>query len=57
MITISSHINSFKLQRLIDYIIYLEATSKSKAKPSDAGRLADDVNNSWWEKNRNRFAK
>ena len=34
-ITISSSIDSFGLQRLIDYIKYLEATSKSKAKQAD----------------------
>jgi transcription elongation factor GreA len=34
-ITISSSVDSFGLQRLIDYIKYLEATSKSKAKQAD----------------------
>lgn len=56
-ITVSSSINSFALQRLIDYIKYLEATSKSKAKQSDVDKLADEVNSSWWAKNRQRFIK
>ncbi len=56
-ITVSSSIDSFALQRLIDYIKYLEATSKSKAKQSDVDKLADEVNSSWWAKNRQRFIK
>ena len=56
-ITVSSAVDSFGLQRLIDYIKYLEATSKSKAKQSDVDKLADEVNASWWEKNRQRFIK
>jgi hypothetical protein len=56
-ITLSSHIDSFKLQRLIDYIKYLEITSKGKAKKADADKLAEEVNASWWEKNRHRFTQ
>ena len=54
-ITVSSSLDSFGLQRLIDYIKYLEATSKTKAKQSDVDKLADEVNTSWWERNRDRF--
>ena len=57
VITLSSSVDSFGLQRLIDYIKYLEATSKSKAKQEDVDKLADEVNASWWEKNRKRFIK
>jgi hypothetical protein len=56
-ITVSSSVDSFGLQRLIDYLNYLEATSKSKAKQSDIDKLADEVNASWWKKNRDRFVK
>ena len=55
VITVSSSVDSFSLQRLIDYIKYLEATSKSKAKQSDVDKLADEVNAEWWKKNRKRF--
>ena len=55
VITVSSSVDSFGLQRLIDYIKYLEATSKSKAKQSDVDKLADEVNAEWWKKNRKRF--
>jgi hypothetical protein len=57
VITLPSTIDSFGLQRLIDYVKYLEATSKSKAKQQDVDKLADEVNAGWWAKNRKRFIK
>lgn len=57
VITVSSSVDSFGLQRLIDYVKYLEATANSKAKQTDADELAEEVNASWWEQNRNRFIK
>ncbi len=57
VITMSSSIDSFGLQRLIDYMKYLEATCNSKAKQADVDKLADEVNASWWKKNRKRFLK
>jgi hypothetical protein len=56
-ITVSSDVDSFGLQRLIDYVTYLETTSKSKAKQLDVDKLADQVNSSWWAKNKKRFVK
>ena len=56
-ITVSSSVDSFGLQRLIDYVKYLEATAKSKAKQADIDKLADEVNTSWWNKNRKRFVR
>lgn len=57
VITLSSAVDGFGLQRLIDYVKYLEATSRSKAKQEDVDELADEVNASWWEKNRQRFIR
>ena len=57
VITLSSKIDSFGLQRLIDYAKYLEATSTSKAKQVEVNKLADEVNASWWNNNRKRFIK
>ena len=56
-ITISSTVDSFGLQRLIDYVKYLEATARGKAKQSDIDKLADEVNSHGWNKNKNRFLK
>ena len=57
VITVSSSVDSFGLKRLIDYIKYLEATAKSKAKQSDVDKLADEVNAAWMSKNGKRFLK
>lgn len=57
IITVSSSVDSFGLQRVIDYVKYLEATAKSKAKQADVDKLADEVNALWWKKNRKRFVK
>jgi hypothetical protein len=57
IIKVSSSVDSFGLQRIIGYLKYLEATSKSKAKQSDVDKLADEVNDTWWAKNRKRFVK
>lgn len=56
-ITVSSSIDSYGLQRLIDYAEYLEATAKSKAKQSDVDKLAKEVKKGWWKKNRSRLVK
>jgi hypothetical protein len=56
-ITVYSSVDSFGLQRLIDYIKYLEATSNSKVNQKDIDTLSDEVNASWWAENRSRFIK
>jgi len=56
-ITVSSSVDKFDLQRIIDYIKYLEATANSKAKQADIDKLADEVNSSWWQSNKSRFIK
>jgi len=57
IISLSSSVDKFGLQRLIDYAKYLESTAKSKAKQADVDKLADEVNAAWWSKNRKRFIK
>jgi len=43
------------VQRLINYLIYQEATSKSEAKQEDIDALARDANRGCWEGNKERF--
>ncbi len=57
VITVSSSVDSFGLKRLIDYVKYLEATAKSKAKQAEVDKLADEVNSAWFSKNRKHFLK
>lgn len=55
VIRVSSKVNTYGLQRLVDYLKYQELTATSKAKQSDIDALARDVNKNWWNKNKHRF--
>jgi len=57
IIRLPADVNMDGLQRLVDYLAYKEATSKSKAKQDDVNALAREVKKGWWAKNRNRFIK
>lgn len=43
------------VQRLLNYLLYKEATKDSKAKQDAVDELAREVNKQWWEKNKHRF--
>ncbi|GHT73356.1 hypothetical protein FACS189456_3700 [Bacteroidia bacterium] len=55
MLNVSSGVNFYNIQRLIDYAKYLEATAKSTATAADVAQLSNDVTGNWWAKNKNRF--
>jgi hypothetical protein len=57
IIRLPSYVDTEGLQRLVDYLSYKEATSRSKAKQSDVDKLAKKVKKGWWLKNRDRFIK
>lgn len=57
VIKVSPQVDTFGFQRIMDYLDYLEMTSKSKATQDDADKLADELNENWWKKNRKRFIK
>jgi predicted trehalose synthase len=57
VIKVSPKVDIFGFQRIMDYLDYLEITSKSKATQDDADRLAEELNKNWWTKNRKRFIK
>jgi len=57
IIKVSPQVDTFGFQRIMDYLDYLEITSKSKATQADADKLADELNENWWSKNRKRFIK
>ncbi|TAH12241.1 MAG: hypothetical protein EAZ12_02580 [Sphingobacteriia bacterium] len=57
IIRLPASVEAIGLQRLIDYLTYKEATSKSKATQEQVDQLANDVKKNWWKKNRNRFIK
>lgn len=57
LIRLPVSINIERLQQLVDYLTYLEATSNSKAKQEDVDALAKEVKSGWWAKNRSRLIK
>ncbi len=50
-------IEIIEIQSFIDYVRFREITSKSKATQEDADMLSDEINQSWWGKNKHRFEK
>jgi hypothetical protein len=44
-----------EVQNLLDYFRYREISSKSKGTQKDADDLANEINKSWWDKNKHRF--
>ena len=57
IIRISASEDSIGVPRLIDYIRFMEIVSKSEATQEDIDELAEDINKSWWEKNKSRFIR
>ncbi len=55
VIRVSSKVNTYGLQRLLDYLKYQELTASSQAKQSDIDVLAKEVNKNWWDNNKHRF--
>ena len=53
----SRNVDTFGFQRIMDYLEYLEITSKTTAIQEDADKLADELNENWWAKNRKKFIK
>lgn len=55
IIRLPASVDTIGLQRLVDYLIYREATSNSKATQEEVDKLASEVKKGWWKKNRKRF--
>lgn len=56
-INISKNIDKVLVQRIIDYIKYLEIVSKSTNSQIEADQLADELNENWWKRNKEKFIK
>jgi hypothetical protein len=57
IIRLPSYVDTEGLQRLVDFLSYREATSRSKATQEDVDKLAKEVKKGWWAKNRDRLVK
>jgi hypothetical protein len=55
VITLPSSIDLEGVQRLINYLLYKEATKDSIAKQDDINNFARKVNKQWWAENKHRF--
>jgi hypothetical protein len=55
IITLPASIDLEGVQRLINYLLYKEATKDSKAKQEEVDELAREANKQWWEENKHRF--
>jgi len=55
VITVSGFTNTDALQRFLDHIKYLAATSGSQGTQDDVDALARSTGASWWKKNRKRL--
>jgi len=43
------------LQQMLDYFEYVDLASNSKATQVQIDKLAKEVNQNWWQKNKTRF--
>ncbi len=57
VIKVSPKVNVWGFQNIMNYLDYLEITSKSNATQAEADELADELNENWWAKNRKNFIK
>jgi hypothetical protein len=55
IIRLPASVDATGLQRLVDYLIYKEATANSRATQDQVDKLAADIKKGWWKKNRKRF--
>jgi hypothetical protein len=46
-----------ELQELLDYLRFRSITSKSKATEKNIEEIANEIDSSWWSKNKERFMK
>ena len=55
VIKIPDSIDLEGVQRLLNYLIYKEATKNSKVSQEEVDTLSREVNKLWWEKNKLRY--
>jgi maltodextrin utilization protein YvdJ len=44
-----------EIQNFIDYVKFREINALSKATQEDANKLAEEINQAWWNKNKHKF--
>ncbi|MBI4647677.1 MAG: hypothetical protein HY738_14090 [Bacteroidia bacterium] len=51
------NINIQYLQKFLDYLRFIEISSKNKTTEEQILELASEINQSWWQTNKNKFIK
>lgn len=46
-----------EIQRFLDYLRYKSIVNKSQATEEDIEQIAEEINESWWVKNKTTFVK
>jgi hypothetical protein len=49
--------NHDNIQRIIDLMVYKEATARSQATQDEVDSIAKEAKKDWWRTNKNRFIK
>ena len=57
IIRIPASVDTDEIQDFIDYVRYKEITSKFHVDQSQVDKLANEINESWWSKNKSKFIK
>ncbi len=58
LVKISSKVDKFGIERVLEYLEYLElAANNQNVSQDDADHLADELNENWWNENKDRFIK
>ena len=57
MISVPASINNTYVEQLLDYLSVKSIASESQATDVQIIELADEINQSWWQTNKQRFIK
>ena len=57
MISVPASINSTYMEQLLDYLSVKSIASESQATDEQIIELADEINQSWWQTNKQRFIR
>lgn len=57
IIRLPASVNAAEIQDLLNYLRYQELTSTFTVKQSAVDKLARQINQNWWERNKDKFVK
>lgn len=55
IVSFANSVDIQEIQRFLNYIRFKEIAAKSKATEADVTELANEVNASWWQANKNTY--